>query len=510
MPVHQPSATAELILIEEDGINHQRYCLDLIDQGLTDAGRKIDPRSRVDITIGLDLGTSCSKVVWRYRDRSYPVCFGKDPGSITDYLYPSTVYFDGQALQTDPDPGRDRSWRTEFRVSHFKVCLACENNPHSKCRIGHCALTTWNPALFSDDIKGKEVSFILAYYLASVLTRARDHIIDEFEKRIQRIDRRNIRWKVCLAVPNRYMAYKNITSEYELVLKTGWLISSALQNLKQKSSARLMKQCYFHASRLAGSNPLDCFIVPETVAQVKSFVKSRNTGDGLYALVDIGAGTVDASVFRLFNHPKQGRVHSDYATMVLNTGSAFIESLAFYWFSRQDWLKESDGVSPQYAENRLREVLRQMKENDGESIPDYPTIPATELNQSLVEASKRVKFRVHDLLKKLFDEAYKLEPNADRWTDLKLILSGGGAVSPVYRNSSTLAFSLEHCKPSHPPRLIDFKIPDDFQLGYLRQDQFHRFAVAYGLSLEESEQISFNGAESMQPVASPHQRVGVA
>lgn len=493
MPVYDPSSTAEMIFIEEDGLGHERYCPNLIDQRLRESLRKIDPRSRVDITIGLDLGTSCTKVVWRYRDRSYPVCFGKDPGSISDYLYPSTVHFDGKTLQTDPDQGRDRHWRTEFSVTHFKVCLACENNPNSPCKIGRCALTTWNSELFSGDLRGSEVSFIMAYYLASVLARARGLIVDAFEKKIHPIDPRNIRWKVCMAVPNRYMIYENITSEYELALKTGCLMSFALENLNRKSSARLMKQCYFHASRQAKSNPLDCFIVPEAAAQVDAFTRSRATVDGLYTLVDVGAGTVDASVFRIYSPPNQDRRLSDYATMVLNTGSGFIESLALGWFAPEEMSNDREGVSRQYARNRLREMLRQMKENDGAPVTVHPTLPAGELKQSLDEASVRVESRVHDMLKKLFVEAYQHERNADRWTNLKLILGGGGAVSPVYRKSSTRAFSLMNPLPVRPPRLIEFNLPDDFQLGYLRQNQFHRFAVAYGLALNESERMRFKG-----------------
>ena len=496
MTDHSSPSSAEYILIAEDSDKHDKYCLNLINDGLSEMRRRIDPRERIDINIGFDLGTSNSKLVWRYRDKSYPVRFGSDPDSLSSYLYPSTVFYDGRTLQTGYDSDKDVNWRVEFTVTNFKVCLACEYNPNSKCKINHCTLANWNLDHFEDKLRGSEVSFIMSYYLASVLSMAKELIVTAFEQKFGRINPANIRWAVNMAVPNRFMTYDNITSEYKSALKTGWLMSIALKMLLKKSSVRLMKQCYFHARAIASTEEMDCFVIPETVAQVTSFIRSRNTGDGLYALVDIGAGTVDASVFRIYTPPHNQRQLSDYATKVLNTGSAFIESLAFYWFSHLDWYPDSirrrSKFSKQRAENLLRSALRQMKENGGRPVSGYTQIPESDLNQSLKEASVRIGDRVHELLKQLFIDAYQVERNINKWTDLKVIFGGGGARSPVYKKASTEAFTIFFEGRKLAPKVIEFNISSDFQLGNLKRDQFHRFAVAYGLSLSELEMMKFH------------------
>lgn len=502
-------ASADSILIAEDSLEHERYCREMMDDELSRVKRKIDPKDRIDINIGLDLGTSNTKLVWRYREKSYPVCFGSDPDSITSYLYPSVVYFDGISLQTGFDANCDDNWRVQFNITNFKVCIACNNNPNSKCKIEWCTLTKWNLDLFQREIRGSEVSFITTYYLASVLSRARRLILTAFEERYGLVNSDNIRWSINLAVPNRYMKYPNITGEYKLALKAGWLMSRPLSRLMKKSSARLMMSCYLYSKQLASNQEMDCFVIPETVAQVTSFIRSKNTSDGLYALIDIGAGTVDVSVFRIYSPYNEPRQLADYATSVLNTGSAFIESLAFYWFSPRDWYPESgkieSDVSKQSAENKLRNALRLIKENNEHNQPDYTIIQTSDLRQSLEVSSGRIKCRVHDLLKKVFKEAYRYETNINTWKELRIIFGGGGARSPHYKEASVEAFSIDYEGRKLQPSVIDFNRLDDFLAGGLGHKHLDRFAVAYGLSLSEIELLKYFSDETIQPLR-PHQQ----
>ena len=498
-------------LTGEDRITSEYDGLKVIDNEILKINKKIDPKKRIDINIGFDLGTSNSKVVWRYNNKSYPLCFGKDPYSLSSYLYPSTVYFDGVSLQTSYDVSFDSASKIEYTVTNFKVCMACVHNTDSNCKPDRCSLTVWNLNLFDSELKGHEVSFIMTYFIASVLSKARNLILIAFENKYGKVNPENVRWSINLAVPNRYLMYSNVKEEYSKALKAGWLMSSLLDQQLNQSSAILMNAYYLHAMKCAKNKEMDCFVIPETVAEVTSFIRSKRTSDGLYVLIDIGAGTVDATVFRLYTPTDAVRQISDYASSVLNPGSAFIESLAFYWFSENDWYLESqtgcEEISRQYAENYLRTTLRLMKENDGQNISDYKTIPDHELRKSLVESSARIKVRVHSLLKHLFNEAYLVEKNIDHWLKLKVIFGGGGAKSLLYKEASTDAFTIFYQGKKIKPQILEFNSHEDFSIVDIGEKHFHRFAVAYGLSLSEIEIATYYNESEISPVVKQYNPV---
>lgn len=500
-------STSELVLIQAEGKYHDYVCLNRIEEGYNKQNTNTSPGRRIDINIGLDLGTSYTKVVWRCGDKCYPICFGSDPSLIEDYLVPSVVYFDGQSLGTTLESLIDEHRRVEFNIGNFKICLACEHNPDSKCKIDRCELSKWNKELFSSDLQGFEVSFITAYFLATVLSKTRQLILSQVEHLLGISEPEIVRWSVNMAVPNRFWQYQKITIEFLLALKTAWLMSHAFDGLIHKESVRLMKKCYFYSRQLAETSEMDCFVHPETVAEVASFTQSRTSQDGLYALVDIGAGTVDASVFRLYTPPNGNRSQNDYAAKVLRTGSAFVESLAFFWFFEHEWFKpEYRGISVrytrQYAANRLRNVLRQMKENGGSRSPEYKLIEETELQRALFEASNRIETRVKELLNELFNEAYRQEAKVDRWMDLKIIFGGGGASSPIYRKASIQAFTL-HAHRDISPTIVDLPKPHDIHLDFIDDKDFHRFAVAYGLSFRTVDLVAFVPDYLVTPVVQP-------
>ena len=60
--------------------------------------------------------------------------------------------------------------------------------------------------------------------------------------------------------------------------------------------------CYESAGILEQKRILDCLVYPEVGAEVACLHLSRSVRDGLYAFVDVGAETVDGSIFRLYTH----------------------------------------------------------------------------------------------------------------------------------------------------------------------------------------------------------------
>jgi len=104
-------------------------------------------RDPVDINLGIDLGTSFSKVVWRGPDKAYPICFGDNPANLDQYLVPSIVVFDEDSIQTSLTP--KARINSEGSIPNFKMCLACVSEPAQECQPTNCTLSNWWRAINS-------------------------------------------------------------------------------------------------------------------------------------------------------------------------------------------------------------------------------------------------------------------------------------------------------------------------------------------------------------------------
>ena len=431
------------------------------------------------------MGTSYTKVVWRDGQYARPVCFGQRRDRLDDYLVPSIVYFDGEKFQPSLEWLEDPALGSECAIPNFKICLACEGNRAGECRGLKCPISNWNVEIFPVETKNNEVGLVTSVFLASILSRSKQIILNELERLTGRGQKGKVRWSVNLAVPDKYLDGSNVAHGFEIALKAAWLMSLAMDEVPSMHTAHEIIGCYTAARCLAEENSLDCFVYSEVAAEVSSVTLSRTSQDGLYAFVDIGAGTVDTSVFRLYTPPLSDRTHNEYAAEVLPVGSAYIETLAMRWFDESEWFVSSEiskgNSGKKTAETSLRACLREMKENGGERPDTYCLIETGNLNRALSEASELIRGRVCRELVHLFKGAYTKEPQVGSWHDLRLIIGGGGGSSPTYRNAAISAFTLKF-RPPKQPKLIELPKPSDFQMNELDQKHFHRFAVAYGLS----------------------------
>jgi hypothetical protein len=483
---------------------------EIIERCLAKQNVGLSPRDRIDIYLGLDLGTSYTKVVWRLGQKARPVCFGQNPDQLEDYLVPSIVYFDGKRFQTSLDGVKGPAIGSEYAIPNFKICLACESDKTGRCGIGKCPISNWNTELFPEETRFNEVGLVTSMFLASVLSRSKQIILNTLgfsnglrgkekaswwsglKRAVRMLDlkgfqqKEKVRWGVNLCVPSKYLDKAPMAAGFDTALKTAWLMSLVMDEVPISQSSGEIINYYNAARRLVGKSELDCFVYSEVAAEVASITLSRTSQDGLYAFVDIGAGTVDASVFRFYRRPFSDRTHNEYAADVLQSGSAYIESKAVTWLRKKrlfisDQKTSGNGASGKAAELRLRERLKRMKERGGQILDEGYSIEVESLRRALYEASQYIQRKVSRELIHLFKEAFSKQPRLKFWRDLRLILGGGGASSPAYRDAAVWAFTVKE-NPKKEPELIDLPKPGDFEMGKLHRKYFHRFAVAYGLS----------------------------
>lgn len=214
-------------------------------------------------------------------------------------------------------------------------------------------------------------------------------------------------------------------------------------------------------------------VVPEVVAEIASYAQSRSAREGVYALVDIGAGTADLNIFRVVQETAEsGKSTPVYASDCHPHGILRLESLVATAMANVSY--DYSGIME--AQKRGRTFLDSMElaqqASDANVVCRSVDKARADYGRSLVEATTTT-----------WGSAYKKKGRETApWQSLTLFLCGGGA---GLRN---IAQTMKEGIPDEFLRLVsterlpcpnrnEFERPVDFP-----ESEFHRVAVAYGLT----------------------------
>ena len=192
-------------------------------------------------------------------------------------------------------------------------------------------------------------------------------------------------------------------------------------------------------------------VFPETAANVAGYAKSTQNAPGLYVLVDVGAMTLDACVFRLHQDSSPGDLYAFMSAQVRPLG---VES--FHWFiaegkSEVDFIHQCDRTH-------------------------RPVIWHTKCHR---------------------------DPNASNWrpgNDLPVFLAGGGAVNKLHRKivESLGPWLREHTR-NEGIRILDLPIPRAIELPE-KLTSFSQMTVAWGLSYPLTTDIRIEPMSEIEDV----------
>jgi hypothetical protein len=192
------------------------------------------------------------------------------------------------------------------------------------------------------------------------------------------------------------------------------------------------------AQSSANSEKLGVAVLPETAAEAAGFAKSTNRAPGVYLMVDVGAMTLDVCAFRL----SEGDAATDlYALCAAQVRPLGVE--AYHWFLGQG-KKELDFV--EQCDCCLREVVWGTKTKKDPHAECWQT-----------------------------------------GNDLPVFLVGGGAKNALHRRIvDSLNPWLRRYTQNEGARVIELPIPKNIDLPIAASD-FGRLGVAWGLSHPPSE-----------------------
>ncbi|MBE7459617.1 MAG: hypothetical protein HS112_03725 [Zoogloeaceae bacterium] len=405
----------------------------------------------VELCIGLDFGTSCTKVVVgdKAMGKAYAIPF-LDKEGIGAYLLPARIWEFNEiySLQHGGVPYRD-----------LKLRLLNE--------------------------KYDEADFErAAAYLALAIRHVRRWILSQPQYKSK-----NIAWGLNLGLPAQSYADNDLVSRFRALAMAAEAIASGASNSPSKEAVReiclrIRKTFSDDASRhYAIETEID--VVPEISAQIYGFVQSEHfdpKGINVFMMVDIGAGTIDSSVFHV-KKEKGGKFGFSYYSNVIDKNG--VVNLHRY---RIEWLRKAfaeHGIEGN-ATKSLDELseFTDLLETYPESIRDY--YEGIQIIFNDIKSNPDWKFFWEKCWEQVFSNTVAVIRNhklshEQLCQPLPLFLCGGGARMEYYRGLVN-CFNSNHSRVWGHADQRPLTKPRALQVEGIRQDEYDRLAVAYGLS----------------------------
>ena len=397
----------------------------------------------IQLVIGLDFGTSFSKVIVGESRVRYAVPFDDYALGGRSVLLPSV-------LSVAHDTGEcrlgiDRRGGTMF--DNLKMPLIERD--------------------FSENVQARA-----AAYLALVIRCSRNWLFDAHGSIYKG---RNIEWFVNVGLPTDSFDDEQLTSVYLAIARTAWRVSVSprvvtLQNVLAflKKDATYRSQLHDEITELdLPHDRIQAF--PEFSAQLSGYVRSPRRRDGLHVTVDVGGGTLDVAVFNV--HERNGEdLFPIFARQVHPLGVRYLTTARLQPLCKEADQKHSpfDDLPPDDAFRERFGITTDQLEN----------------------ADQPFKNKVAGAIAEALDYTRQYRyPTAPQWDvsssrygePLPGFFCGGGAKVDFYAD---ILRGFEGKRPPFKLRGSQLPVPDDLQIPGMSPKDYARLSVAYGLSFD--------------------------
>jgi len=245
-------------------------------------------RGERTLIVGVDFGTSSTKVIWQdLSDNKFEIfAWCPEKTGLCALLLPSTIDIGNSKIYY----GRSHEEQTKgVRLSSIKLCVLCRSNPQI-CSCGNSCAQKGMVHL-PGSAETYPANLLACMFLAHVFRTVENTLQTRFPN-----DDLVILWNV--GCPMDYLDVSKRKNEWEKM--TGLALHINKEGIDLSSTETL--------SHIAGR--LDAFtvpiqsernflVLPEGLAAVKAFLESAYAETKTYAIVDVGAGTTEVSF--LFN-----------------------------------------------------------------------------------------------------------------------------------------------------------------------------------------------------------------
>lgn len=391
----------------------------------------------LDAVIGLDFGTSCTKVIVGTpyeQERAFLVPFAKYSHKSSPYLLPTHIDFQQGYYQLPS--GKIKGSHDDLKLKLIQSMTSADYQ-HSQHAVAYLAL-------------------VLRYVRTWFVSRSKELF-----------GPRKIVWHVNFGIPSETYVDNDLTDLYRKAAIKAWSLSVQDGDITSALIEQVAARIYAMPEAIDQSVFLDVF--PEVAAEVAGYARSEHRQTGLHLMVDVGAATLDVCGFKL--ERQQG---TDYYPLLASK----VNLLGACQLDKRRRMSVNQAV-----EKMHQKLLPDMIEPVENSIEHY------------IPDCKAIERELHIAQKTFFDEC-KVQIKAVAWAlrknykadaawknGLPIFLCGGGNALDMYKGlvDEMSSWLQENTTTLGGAKSIPLDKPQRLE-GDIDSVLFHRFAVAWGLS----------------------------
>lgn len=425
------------------------------------------PRRDLALHLGIDFGTRYTKVCFRDRgrDRSEVVTFTNEQASAENALLRSYVALQGDRIVTG---------LTDYEWGHRRREAGTVDIDFLKMRLAHLDLSPadgdWQLASIAQCDSHDRLEAVAAFFLARVIDRSCRWI---GEARQDLLIGRSPQWSFSIGVPVKY-AHSAALRRFERVLRiaAAWGRRGVPDSITLDDARATVREL----ERVSWTT--EATVQAEIAAAVKSFISSPRALEGVYLYFDVGAGTLDGASFRFYRPPEAASQITFYSGEVEQLGVAAVASLVASSTGMNDRDVE-DILGKPDARNKLGNVL---------DVPEHRIQGL--ITKVIVKGRDIERPAWNSGLEELARAFHRRRTRgAGAPATIPLFIGGGGSNSPFYRDTILRTYDDRPLAAAGVRRyhLEEVPRPEELSMSGLSDEYFHRFTVAYGLSIPPEE-----------------------
>jgi hypothetical protein len=394
------------------------------------------------IHLGVDYGTSSSKLVLRDyapggRERARIVFPSGARERTRDFRIPSLVCLESGRLWFGFEAAARQTLRDVKTYPSIKMRMAMPQEFHLL------------PTPLPDGISADDLATLTVAYLLQEGRRAAEAHAKRYGA--------DLALTFTLGVPMSDLDHSHLGGRFADIARRAWHIVRGATPPDLRTGIPVLEGWMIvseadDAIRRQGPSDPRRWVRSEVEAALLWPMKSEETASGVYAAVDVGAGTTSASFFHVTSE-NDTRSVGLFGTSCLAPGTDAVDA-ALTGFA---------GTNDPFA-------IR-MKENAIiQSVGDFPlTAVAGQISRTVQRA---------------FDRAWERNTNRVAWEGYRLLLTGGGTEIDLLRRKLSLRAGP---KLRHAPQLVDAPPPPDLDLDGVAPADLKFLTVAYGLAHFDAE-----------------------
>ncbi|NJN49619.1 MAG: hypothetical protein HC805_07450 [Alkalinema sp. RL_2_19] len=451
----------------------------------------VDEQAEVinEINLGIDFGTGFTKVCFRdlARDRSAIVTFSETASRAERQL--EQVLLSTKVAILEDGTLLSGLTTAEWQVNARPIHCTLE---YIKMRLAHLDLPE-HPEWRLDQIPALDqpetVENVCAYYLSTVIARAKAWIQ---QHRPDLFTNSTVRWSFNMGVPVEYCDSGSLR-RFKYVLSLAWLLVNTPFSREALTLSTLNQICgdlrdWLQTNLSGKTDKLDCFTTPEISAAVWSFLSSRQAVEKFYTFFDFGDGTLDGTAFRFWRE-NDGDLKVDFYT-------GQVKPLGVTAFTQQ-----------------TASELNVPPETVHQAIVEWPAVLDDALQQHLLQSKTRNAIQkvvgavVMQGNEKHRENRGDVIARDELGRQLDIFVGGGGGHNSFLKAAVQATYKdFRQDRADIPPYCIKhIPTPQDLAMNGVSRDEFHRFAVAYGLAIPswEGPEIRLPSQIEIEPETPP-------